>query len=122
MEYMIYNDKDYVVAIDFDNTITLNSTKNKTGELNPIAAIYIKKLKKMGCKLVLWTSRFGEALEEAIDLLKKWDLQFDYINDFPERPHGIKIDVDFYIDDKSYTTDIDWDNIIKYIQNKIKEK
>ena len=112
-------DTNFAVAIDFDNTITINSTYEKTGTLNPVAAEYIKKLKEIGCKLILWTCREGQDLDEAINLIHEWNLPFDYINEYPLRGNSKKVNVDFYIDDKSYIEPICWQEILQYIKNKI---
>lgn len=111
-------DTNYVVAIDFDNTITQGTTYEHTGTLNPIAKKYIEKIKQLGCVTVLWTTRDGEDLIEAINLLKEWNMMqlFDYINNYPLRNSGNKINVDFYIDDKSWITPIDWKGVYKFIE------
>ena len=117
---MIY-DNNYVVAIDFDNTITLNSTYKTTGTLNPIAKKIILKLKKMNCILILWTSREKEDLKEALNLIKKWKLPFDYINEYPLRGNSRKINVDMYIDDKN-PCGVQWKKAYHIIKKTIKRR
>lgn len=108
-------DTNLVIAIDFDNTITQNSTYLKTGELNKTAKKYIKKIKQLGCTLILWTTREGKDLKEAKKLCKKWRLPFDYYNEYPLRPSQKKINVDMYIDDKCNASEIDWEKILQEI-------
>lgn len=112
-------DTAFVVAIDFDNTITQNSTYEQTGTLNQEAAVAIRKLKELGCVLVLWTCREGKDLEEAISLIKKWELPFDYVNEYPPRGSSKKVNVDFYIDDKSWIRALDWGRIVQYLSQKV---
>ena len=111
----------FAVAVDFDNTITLNSTPNKTGTINPQAVKAIQCLKQHGCVLILWTAREGHDLIEARDLCEQNGLYFDYFNEYPLRRNTRKIDVDFMIDDRS-VVQIEWENIIKYIIKKKQEK
>ncbi len=109
-------DNNFVVAVDFDNTITMGSTYEKTGILNPVAKTAIEKIKNLGCIIVLWTTRTGKDLDEAIGLLDQWEIPIDYVNEYPLRESGNKINVDLYIDDKSCVNgDIDWNAYINYI-------
>ena len=90
--------------------------------LNNKAKESIIKLKELGCVLVLWTTREGKDLEEALSLLKKWGIDFDYINNYPLRNSGNKINADFYIDDKSQINKkIDWDKTIQFIESEMKK-
>ena len=109
-------DRDVAVAIDFDNTITENSTYERTGTLNPKAKAAIKRIKELGCTIVLWTTRDGNDLQEALALLDEWGIAFDYINEYPKRNGGRKVNVDFYIDDKSCIEPIDWDKTVAHIE------
>ena len=111
----------FVVAVDFDNTLTQNSTFEKTGAINPQAINALRCLQQNGCVLVLWTTREGQDLVEARNLCEQHGLYFDYFNEYPLRKNSRKIDVDFMIDDKS-VVQIDWENIIKYIIKKKQEK
>ena len=115
-------DNDFAVAIDFDNTITQNSTYEQTGTLNEEAAEAIIHLKEIGCKLILWTCRTGKDLDEAVALAKDWKLPFDYVNEYPPRGDSKKVNVDFYIDDKSWTRPLDWNEIVRFIKLETERK
>ena len=52
----------FIVAIDFDGTMTDDKNSKGypfTGEIRTEAILGIEKLKANGCKLILWTSRYG---------------------------------------------------------------
>lgn len=97
-----------IIAIDFDGTITEDSPFPITGRVRPEAVEVIKKLQEVYI-CVLWTCRRGEYLTEAIDILRRNGVVFDYVNrsPFPERSSA-KIYADVYIDDRSINTEIDW--------------
>lgn len=88
-------DTNIAIAIDFDNTIF------KNGHITKQAIKYITRFKKYGCKVILWTSRYGIGLTYAINLCNNAGIFFDYVNEYPLRESYPKINADFYIDDKS---------------------
>ena len=101
-----------IVAIDFDGTLV----ENKYPEIGKIkdniwtAAIIARRC---GTKLILWTSRTGEYLEQAVQFCKDHGLVFDAVNDnIPEVKalgwNARKVFATLYIDDRSGT--INWDN------------
>lgn len=75
------------IAVDFDNTLT------KGGKINPEAVDKIKALQDSN-RIILWTGRTGDDLEEAIKACAELGLVFDEIADS-------KPEVDFFIDDKA---------------------
>jgi hypothetical protein len=93
-----------VIAVDFDGT--LFDTKDGVLVTNMRVVYWVKKKKKEGHKIILWTSREGEDLEEAIDACEWVDLEFDAINEnIPENrdlgPGKRKVIADIYLDDRS---------------------
>lgn len=90
-----------VVAVDFDNTITLLSRYPVTGKIDVKAIPVIKTLQEQGNKIILWTCREGEELEEAIMLCKAYGLTFDRINENIDGTYTRKIKADLYVDDKA---------------------
>ena len=102
-----------VIAIDFDDTITLPSPYPITGALNPKAIKVIKKLKEK-YTLILWTCREGQSLDEAIQLLKAQNIIFDYVNECPQGTR--KVVADYYIDDRMLGGTIDWDKILELLE------
>lgn len=93
------------IAIDFDDTITHPSPFPNMGKVREDAVNVIKALKKK-YNLILWTCREGEWLQEALDELKKHDIEFDYVNECPQGTR--KVVADYYIDDRAFGGCIDW--------------
>lgn len=97
-EYTIY-------AIDFDGTLC-ESAFSEIGSPN-LALIEHLKRRKQGNKLILWTCRVGDRLQEAVEWCKKYGLEFDAVNEnLPEMieqwgGESRKVFADVYIDDKS---------------------
>lgn len=99
-----------VVAVDFDGCLCesafpeIGQVKDIHKEVHEI----VRKLKKEGNIIILWTCREDEPnkkyLTEAVEWCKKRGIEFDYINENPLNPYGDtgrKIYADVYIDDKS---------------------
>ena len=99
-----------IYAVDFDGTLC-RGMYPKIGE--PITKMieWCKQHKESGDKLILWTCRNGELLEEAIEWCKNQGIEFDAINEnLSERieEYGSdtrKVSADFYIDDKNLMVD-----------------
>lgn len=95
-----------IIAVDFDNTLAV--TKYPT-IIKPIdlTCELIRKAKKNGAIIILWTCREGKELEEAVNWCKENNVPIDYINEnVPERIEKWgndcrKIGADIYIDDRS---------------------
>ena len=89
-------DTHYVIAVDYDGTMT-----DYNGNLRDDMVEFVRYYKTLGCVVILWTSRYGNLLNEAIHLCAEKELYFDYINECPFRRSSNKISADIYIDDKS---------------------
>ncbi len=95
-----------IIAVDFDGTLCYSDWP-ALGEPNVRLIEYLKEWKRHGNKLILWTCRAGDALENAISWCYEQDLEFDAINDnLPEivelyGNNSRKITCDYYIDDRS---------------------
>lgn len=94
------NFRDKIIAVDFDNTLTLSSTYPITGKLNMNVVNKVKELKKSNV-IILWTCREGEELQEAINLCSNVGLYFDFINQNADGSLSRKIKADYYLDDKA---------------------
>lgn len=96
-----------IICSDFDGTITRHSRYPNLGEANTEFITWLKKKKEDGVKLILWTCRTGQLLQEAIDFCERHGLTFDAVNDnlpeikekFGENPR--KVFAHLYIDDAS---------------------
>ena len=96
-----------VYAVDFDGYLCTNAWPD-IGEPHHSVIEHFKALKRKGNKLILWTCREGEKLEEAIRWCAGHGLTFDAHNaNLPElnELYGNdcrKIGADYYCDDKNY--------------------
>jgi len=93
------------IAVDFDGTIVENKYP-KIGKPKLFAFETLLQLQKKGHQLILWTFRYGEALDEAVEFCRENGLEFYAVNkSFPEEQYdprmSRKIDVDLFIDDKN---------------------
>lgn len=95
-----------VIAVDFDGRLCENRWP-EIGEPNTEAIEELKTRKAMGAKLILWTCRAGERLEEAVKACESWGIEFDAVNEpLPEQIEkfgndGRKVFADEYWDDKA---------------------
>ena len=68
-----------IMAVDFDGTLVRDKFPEIGAERENFCKV-IRILQKMGVKSILWTSRTGSALDEAIEWCEDHDLHFDAIN------------------------------------------
>lgn len=97
----------YIIAVDFDGTLCKNQYP-EIGEPNNALIEYLKmRQQKMGHKLILWTCRVGDKLEQAIDWCQDRGLIFDAVNqNLPEIVKSFggdcrKVFAHEYIDDRN---------------------
>lgn len=94
-----------IIAVDFDGTLCRDCYP-KIGEANEGLIRRLKELREQGDRLILWTCRKGERLEEALRFCLMRGLVFDAVNEnlpeILERFGGDsrKIYADLYIDDR----------------------
>jgi hypothetical protein len=114
-----------IIAIDFDGT--LNSCKwPGLGEPQTHAIEVMKKLKKDGHFLIIWTCREGDFQTEVKNWLLSYEIPFDTINE--NEPEGVKkynndcrkISANVYIDDRNLGGLPTWNEIYDIISGKIK--
>lgn len=95
-----------VYAVDFDGVLCEDAYPI-IGKPYVRNIEYLKNARKKGDKIILWTCRDGELLEQAVSWCSAQGLEFDAINDnLPEmiEQYGTnprKIGADYYIDDKA---------------------
>lgn len=118
-----------VIAVDFDNTLTLEDKYPEVGILNLIAVHILKQYREMGGKIILFTCRSDEFLAEAVEECKIYGLEFDAVNDnikerkiewnlsYPGVSFSPKPSYDLLIDDKNIEAinGIDWVHVKKTI-------
>lgn len=95
-----------IIAVDFDGTLC----ENQWPEIGLPNTKLIKELiyrRKQGDKLILWTNRVDDKLENAVNWCKEQGLEFDAINDnLPEIVESFgsnsrKVFANIYIDDRA---------------------
>lgn len=94
-----------IIAVDFDDTLCIASILDYGGKPNIPLFSKLIEAKKKGHKIILWTCRGGDWLEEAIQFCEYYDLEFDAVNENIKDGEYVnishKIMADLYIDDKA---------------------
>lgn len=115
--------KDMVIAVDFDGTI-VEHCYPEIGKEVPFAVDTLKMLQRDRHKLIMWTVREGELLDEAVEWCKERGLEFYAVNkDYPEEKvedegFSRKLKVDMFIDDRNLGGLPDWGIIYRIIKEK----
>lgn len=94
-----------IIAIDFDGTIVEHAYP-KIGKEMMFAFATIKALAEKGHRLILWTYREGELLEEAVKYCEANGVTFYAVNEsYPgernEKEYPRKLNADLFIDDRN---------------------
>lgn len=115
---MNFNDK-LIIAVDFDGTIVEDAYPD-IGKPIIFAFETLKKLQKEGHRLILWTYRTGEKLEDAINFCESNGVFFYAVNkSFPEEQYddsiSRKIHADLFIDDRNIGGFIGWGEIYQML-------
>mgnify|MGYP006337279955 FL=1 len=73
-----------IIAVDFDGTIVEHEYP-KIGKEKIFATETLRQLINDGHRLILWTVREGELLDEAVEWCRQRGVEFYAVNkDFPE--------------------------------------
>lgn len=111
------------IAVDFDGTIVEHKYP-KIGEEIPFATDTLKMLIKDHHKLILWSVREGELLDEAVEWCRNRGVEFYAVNrDYPEETlsnnqhFSRKLKVDMFIDDRNVGGLPDWGTIYRMISH-----
>lgn len=94
-----------VIAVDFDGTIVTHAYP-QIGKEMLFAFATLKELQSRGHKLILWTFRSGDLLDEAVEYCRKNGVEFYAVNkNYPEEVFSDKIsrkvNADIFIDDRN---------------------
>lgn len=95
-----------ILAVDFDGTLVSDRYPG-IGELNHSLVTILNGVKSEGVKLILWTCRNGEQLDQAVKFCADNGLTFDAVNENLPEVQAIyggdtrKVFADKYIDDKN---------------------
>lgn len=111
-----------VIAVDFDGTI-VEHRYPAIGKERPFAIEVLKQLAAEGNRIILWTSREGNLLEEAVAFCRERGLEFYAVNsEVPadslfakSASNRHKISADIFIDDHNLGGLPDWGEIYEMV-------
>ena len=112
------------IAVDFDGTL-VEDRYPKIGAERPFATDTLRMLIQERHRLILWTVREGELLDEAVQWCKDRGVEFFAVNrDFPEeseknRHFSRKIKAEVWIDDRNLGGIPDWGQIYHMIHDNL---
>lgn len=113
-----------VIAVDFDGTI-VEHRYPEIGKEVPFAIQTLKMLIKEQHRLILWTVREGELLDDAVEWCRQRGVEFWTINkDYPEEEkennnnYSRKLKADLFIDDRNVGGLPEWGLIYQMVQTK----
>lgn len=95
----------YIIAVDFDGTLVSNAFP-EIGEIDQLMWDRILEEKRAGTKIILWTSRTEDYLDDAVKFCAEHGLTFDAVNDNIEECKALgwnarKVFANLYIDDRN---------------------
>ncbi|MBU3822033.1 hydrolase [Flavobacteriaceae bacterium XHP0103] len=111
-----------IIAVDFDGTI-VEDAYPKIGKPMLFAFETLKKLQEEGHRLILWTYRYGERLDEAVAFCEENGIHFYAVNkSYPEEEYNgevmsRKIHADIFIDDRNIGGFQGWGEIYHLLVN-----
>lgn len=114
-----------IIAVDFDGTI-VEHRYPEIGREIPFAIDTLKMLQREGHRLILWSVREDQLLEDAVEFCRQRGLEFYAVNtNYPEEKTGHahfsrKLKADVFIDDRNLGGLFDWGSIYRIIHNRIK--
>jgi len=111
----------FIIAVDFDGTI-VEDAYPKIGKQKLFAFETLKKLQEEGHRLILWTYRSGNKLDEAVTFCENNGIVFYSVNSSfsgEEYSENIsrKIHADLFIDDRNIGGFIGWGEIYQLLTN-----
>jgi hypothetical protein len=112
-----------IIAVDFDGTI-VEDAYPEIGKPKIFAFETLKRFKQDGHRLILWTYRSGEKLDEAVAFCKQHGVEFYAVNkSFPEEEfdesRSRKIHADLFIDDRNIGGILGWGEIYQIVTNEV---
>ncbi len=79
-----------IIAVDFDGTLVEEGKWPEIGATNHKVLNYCKRGQEKGTRIILWTNRAGEPLDNAIKWCEEHGLRLDAVND------NLQESVDFF--------------------------
>ena len=102
--------KKLIYAVDFDGTLCENKWPD-IGEANKDLIKFLLREKSLGHRIILYTMREGQKLDDALKWCRKRGLSFDAVNDNLQEMKAFygnnprKVYADWYIDDHNWCID-----------------
>lgn len=112
------------IAVDFDGTIVAHAYP-AIGREMPGAISTLKRLQAEGHRLILWTVREGDLLDDAVEYCRAKGLEFNsvnehYIDELASAAKGCrKLSADLYIDDRNAGGFPGWEAIYAMVTNRL---
>jgi hypothetical protein len=115
-----------LIAVDFDGTI-VEDDYPRVGPAKIFAFDTLLELQQKGHRLILWTYRYGQRLQEAVDFCQKNGLEFYAVNkSYPEEKFdgsiSRKVNADVFIDDRNVGGLLGWGEIYQQLLKTEKPK
>lgn len=113
-----------IIAVEFDGTI-VEDAYPQIGREVPFAIATLKRLQAERNILILWTSREGTLLDEAVEYCRGRGLEFYAVNiNHPEEEHEEpfrcrKLRADMFIDSRNVGGMHDWGSIYEMASRRI---
>jgi len=114
-----------IIAVDFDGTI-VEDTYPDIGKPKLFAFETLKRFIEDGHRLILWTYRSGNRLEEAVEFCKQNGIVFyavnqSYTEEQFDDSKSRKINADLFIDDRNIGGILGWGEIYQVVTNEVPE-
>lgn len=109
------NENSKVIAVDFDGTIVEHKYP-AIGKEMLFAFATLKALQQKGHKLILWTIRTGDLLQEAVEFCRQNGVEFyavnkNYSEEVLDEKVSRKLNADIFIDDRSIGGFVGWSQV-----------
>lgn len=114
-----------IIAVDFDGTIVEHKYP-AIGKEMLFAFSTLRALQTKGHRMILWTYRKGDKLQEAVDFCKENGFEFyavneNYPGEIKEGDFSRKLAADIFIDDRNVGGFLGWDVIWQTLHPEGKE-
>lgn len=114
-----------IIAVDFDGTIVEHKYP-AIGKEMLFAFSTLRALQSKGHRMILWTYRKGDKLQEAVDFCKENGFEFyavneNYPGEIKEGDFSRKLAADIFIDDRNVGGFLGWDVIWQTLHPEGKE-
>lgn len=116
-----------IIAVDFDGTIVEHKYP-EIGKEIPFATATLRQLIKDGHKLILWSVREGDLLQEAVDWCEQHGVHFYAVNSDLDEDAGEnseskhfsrKIKAHLFIDDRNLGGLPNWGDIYEMVRQRM---